>query len=529
MAQILLVRGHNADRKKGPLLLLNCRPAKMNAYATQTEAVRISWPLPLTGILAVFAFVLAAVVWFGLGDPNLIPGLFNQPWNNSLASIAAGGTIFLLLFIPIVWMVVSRKANFAAIWIMQNGLLAGGYFFLPETAYALNLPEVAINILNTGSSIVIINAVGFMVLLVSLGLTNLFARLTRASVNPLPKPPEIYDWRLMILLRAAAAVGVVIVAAAMAVSHTIPMLASDPEAARYAFTQNSITRPLFNLNMAIMPFVGGGLMVLFFRKPSRHAGMDGILGGALIAMQLLSGDRFPLSVATMVFIALMSMEKKWPRWLLFVSVVTYFFLFVGLSGLSSMWRQNRDAMSANEGLLAASFRQAYTGDNLIDYRDGSWVLGQWDKQPLLGITYLGGLTEMMPSAIFPQKKQWHMGKVALRIVGWDIHDDHYGLRLSSFAESFLNFGFAGVIGMGIVFGIVLGTLSRHLTLLSNGEHLPCVARNLSALILTQMMLIWANTSDAFMFWALLALLLIMKIFVFRARGLARFIDNWRRD
>lgn len=501
----------------------------MNAYATQMGAVRISWPLPLTSVLAVFAALLLAICWCGLADPNLVPGFFNLPWHDSIATLAAGGTIFICLFVPIVWLVLSRRADFAAIWIMQNGLLAGGYFFLPETAYALSLPEVAIKILNTGGAIAIINALGFVVLLITLGLTNLFARLTRATVNPLPKPPEIYDWRLMVLLRIAAIIGVVVVAMAMAVSHTIPMLASDPEAARYAFTQNSLTRPLFNLNMAIMPFVAGGLSVLFFRKPSRHFGMDGILGGALVAFQFLSGDRFPLAVATMVFIALMSMEKKWPRWLLFMSVVTYFFLFVGLSGLTSMWRQNRDAMSSNEGLMAASFRQAYTGDNLIDYRDGAWVFAQWDKQPLLGITYCGGLTEMMPSALFPQKKQWHLGKVALRIVGWEEHDDHYGLRLSCFAESFLNFGFAGVIGMGVIFGIILGTISRHLTLLSNGDHLPCVARNLSALILTQMLLIWANTSDAFMFWALMALLLIMKIFVFRARGPARFIDNWRRE
>jgi oligosaccharide repeat unit polymerase len=475
------------------------------------------------------AAVLLAITWWGLADPNLIPGFFNMPWHDPVATVAAGGTIFLCLFVPIVWLVLSRRADFAAIWIMQGGLLAGGYFFLPETAYALSLPEVAIKILNTGGAIAIINAVGFVVLLTTLGLTNLFARLTRATVNPLPKPPEIYDWRLTILLRIAAAIGILIVGAAMGVSHTIPMLAADPEAARYAFTSNSITRPLFNLNMAVMPFVAGGLMVLSFRKPTRHAGADGILGGTLILFQLLSGDRFPLAVATMVFIALMSMEKKWPRWLLLMTVVTYFFLFVGLSGLTSMWRQNRDAMSSNEGLLAASFRQAYTGDNLIDYRDGSWVVAQWDKKPLLGITYLGGLTEMMPSAIFPLKKQWHLGKVALHIVGWDIHDDHYGLRLSCFAESFLNFGFAGVIGMAVIFGIILGTLSRHLTLLSNGEHLPCVARNLSALILTQMLLIWANSSDAFMFWALLVLLLIMKIYVFRGRGLVHVIGTRRPE
>lgn len=502
-------------------------PLKFDAYTTRPGAVRISWPLPIAGVLAVFAVMLAAIVWFGLDNPNLFPGFFHILWGAALPSFTASATIFILLLVPIVWMLVARRVDFAAIWIMQNGLLAGGYFFLGETAYALSLPEVAQSILDAGASIVFVNALGFLVLLTTLGLTNLFTRFSRAGVNPLPNPPEIYDSRLLILLRVAAAVGIAIVALAMAVAHTIPMLAADEEAARYAFTQNSLTRPLFNLNMALLPFVGGGLMTLFFRNPRRV--WDGILGGGLLMMQLLSGDRYPLSVAAMVFVSLMSMEKKWPRWLVLVSVATYFFLFVGLSGLTGLWRTNKEAFSSPQSIVSESFRTAYTGDNLIDYRDGSWVFGQWDKVPLHGITYVGGLAEMMPSAIFPMKKQWHMGKVALKIVGWEEHDDHYGLRISSFAESFLNFGFVGVIGLAVIFGILIGMLSRHLSLLSNGDHPPCLARNLSAVILLQMLIIWSNTSDAFMFWALFAFLIGLKLIVFRSRGYARALEERRYD
>ena len=493
-------------------------PLKFNVYATQPGAVRISWQLPLVGVLTVFSLVLAAIVWFGLDNPNLFPDFFHMQWGAALPTFAANASIFFLLLVPIVWMILARRVDFAAIWVMQNGLLAGGYFFLGETAYALSLPDVAQSILDAGGSIVLINALGFLVLLTTLGLTNLFTRFSRAGVNPLPNPPELYDSRMLVLLRIAAAIGIAVVALAMAVAHTIPMLAADEEAARYAFTQNSLTRPLFNLNMALLPFVSGGLMTLFFRDPRRL--WDGVLGGGLLMMQLLSGDRYPLSVAAMVFIALMSMEKKWPRWLVLVSVATYFFLFVGLSGLTGLWRTDKGAFSSPQSIISESFRTAYTGDNLIDYRDGSWVLGQWDKQPLHGITYVGGLAEMMPSVIFPMKKQWHMGKVALKIVGWEEHDDHYGLRISSFAESFLNFGFAGVVGLGVIFGILIGMLSRHLSLLSNGGQPPCLARNLSAVMLLQMLIIWSNTSDAFMFWALFAFLLGMKVLVFRSRGFA---------
>ena len=481
--------------------------------------------MPGAAFLAVFALMLSAVCWFGLADPNLVPGFFDLPWPNSLATTAAAGTVFALLFVPLVWMLLSHRADFSAIWLMQNGLLAGGYFFLPETAYTLNLPDVASGILNASGAVAIVNALGFFILLVTLGLTSLVLRLARATVNPLPNGPEICDRRLLILLRLAVVVGIAIIILSMAISRTVPMLASDPVAARYAFTSNAVMRPLFNLNMAILPFAAGGLLILFARKPGRLFGLDGCLAAVLLAAQFLSGDRFPLAVAAMVFIALMSMEKKRSRSLLFVAVAGYFVLFVGLSGLTSIWRQNRDALSSKDPLLAASFRQAYTGDNLIDYRDAAWVFSQWDRQPLLGITYGGGLVEMLPSAIFPQKKQWHLGKVALRIVGWEEYDQHYGLRLSCFGESFLNFGFAGVVGMGLIFGIMLGTLSRYLALLSNSQDPPCLARNLSALVLTEMLLVWGNSSDVFMFWALLALLLILKLVVFRDRRKPVFRDR----
>jgi oligosaccharide repeat unit polymerase len=490
----------------------------MNASAVHARPLRLSWPMPVAAVLVVVGVLLPLICWFGLANPDLVPEIFNPSWTNTGILISAAATVLVLFFLPLTWMMISRRGDFAGIWLMQNGLLAVGFFFLPQTAFELGIPNLGPEILRAGGLVASINALGFLILLVALGLTFLCTGLARAGVKPLPAPPESFDRRLLLLLRLAAVFCIGVISLSMAAAHTIPMLASDPVEARYVFDDNAITRPFYNANMAILPFVFGGLLVMFLRAPRRLLGLDGLLAVLVMIAQLLSGNRFPLAVAVMVSITLLTMEKKWPRPWLLVAVMGYFVLFIGLSGFTSIWRQNRDELSAKEGIVAASFREAYAGNNLIDYRDAAWVFSQWDHQPLMGKTYLGGIAEMLPSGLFPMKRQWHLGQTALRIVGWGDYQ-HFGLRLSGFGESFLNFGLAGVVGLALILGIVLGTLLRYLHLLCQASPAACLSRNLCVVILMQMLLVWTNSSDAFMFWALLALLAAIKVLVFRRGGL----------
>jgi len=77
---------------------------------------------------------------------------------------------------------------------------------------------------------------------------------------------------------------------------------------------------------------------------------------------------------------------------------------------------------------------------------------------------------------------------------------------------------AGVAGLAAVLGIMLGTLLRYLHLLGNARPVACLARNFCVVMLMQMLLVWTNSSDAFMFWVLLALLIVIKVAVFRSYG-----------
>jgi hypothetical protein len=204
------------------------------------------------------------------------------------------------------------------------------------------------------------------------------------------------------------------------------------------------------------------------------------------------------------------MERRRSRPLLVVGVAAFMALYLGLSGFSSILRQSR-GMLGEKNIVAASFREAFLGNNLSDLRDGAWVFGSWDFVPLNGKTYLGAVGSLLPSALFPGKKDSYLGLVALRIVNWPV-EGHFGLRISFFAESFLNFGLAGVVGLGVLIGCLGGYLLKKLHL-SVAEQTPCLTRNLRILLSMQLVLALSESSQGFVFYSILMLLFVMWLFV----------------
>ena len=231
---------------------------------------------------------------------------------------------------------------------------------------------------------------------------------------------------------------------------------------------------------------------------------------SLMLAQLLSGNRFPLALAGITTLCLVSMEWRVPRFLLVGAFALYMLFFTALGGLTGLLRWDRGLLSEGNPIVN-SIEAAFTGNNLIDVRDASWVMSQWDYEPLHGITYLGGLTAFLPSGLFPQKKDWHLGLTAVRLVGWD-DTTHPGLRISFFGESFMNFGLAGVITLGTILGILFGVLLRAFHQAAR-DRPSSLNRNLRILILMEMALHLSNTSNAFSFWALALFLLIQWLFV----------------
>ncbi len=455
------------------------------------------WNALLTILLisALAVFIIPLGLWSGLYDPKRLH-YYSPEWPDPWGSALAIGCIAALIIIPLTWVFISGTLDLIAFFLVENALLIVGYFFLGTTAWKLDV--IGTTILQRGALVVLINAIGFAAVLIFMGLTYFVAVRRGILLRPLRNTPEVYDNILLWFLRGAGIVNVAIITLPMVRTGVIPLLANDMSA-RAVILEDDLFRALYLLGHGLMPFVTSGLLVFCARKPLRFLGPDGWIAFSLLAVQILSGNRNPLAIAFFVTFALITMERRFSRTLLILVFSFCMVLFTALSGFSGLLRGNQEELGKGN-FLTTSLTAAFTGDNLIDVRDGAWVMSKWDFNPLMGTTYLGGLFSMMPSGIFPQKKEWHLGQTALRIVGWDA-TNHFGLRISTFGEAFLNFGLAGVLILGTLLGILFGSLLRVFHQAAK-KRPPCLNYNLKIVILMQMCTPLANSSEAFTFWAL---------------------------
>ena len=446
----------------------------------------------VSGIL-VFAIPLGFLT--GLSDPDLLTGYIANPTPSTdwLAATLSG----ILVAAPFSWVLVSRVLDPIAFFLVENALLMAGYFFLDETAW--HFGPVGADILRCAPLLLMINAVGFTLLLAAMPLTYLIEKRRLVLLQPLRFIPACYDARFTWLLRISGLCVFAFLMLPMVCTGTFPLLTDEPAAARIIMMQSDFQRSFYSMGASLMPFVTAGLLVLCLRRPGRLIRFDGLLVLSIVLAQFISSNRAPIAMACFAFLALLTMERRFPRWLLFVFFAACMISFTGLSGLTGLLRDDRSRLSEGHP-VKESLQAAFLNDNLIDIRDGAWVLSYWDFHPLLGITYLGGLTSMIPSGVFPQKKEWHLGLTGVRIVGWD-PDTHFGLRISFFGEAFLNFGIAGVIILATILGIFLGTLLRALHQVA-GKRPPCLHYNLKLIVLTEMCLPLGNTSDGPIFWSM---------------------------
>ena len=78
-----------------------------------------------------------------------------------------------------------------------------------------------------------------------------------------------------------------------------------------------------------------------------------------------------------------------PRWSIPALYVVFLTTFMLLGGLSSLIRTDRDRLKEGDPFMT-SLGEVYLGNNVIDLRDGAWVLGSWDFEPLAWKNLFGG-------------------------------------------------------------------------------------------------------------------------------------------
>lgn len=481
-----------------------------NSYIVRpgtTNGPVLDWRMPFIRLFLALLFLFPVFSWLGWTNPETFAP-FQQPWPANWARWVAGGCVLMLVIVPACWVAASRTLDLLALNLGLNALLITGYFLLGTTAW--HLPESATGILKSGSLVVLINALGFGCFFATVGTSYAIAALRAARIPPLPAPPAELDRRLAWALRTSAFLTLLVICLPMASSGVIPMLADDPVEARLAMVRSDAARSLYLAGSAVLPFIAGGLITLILRRPLRLMGVDGWLAGGIVLVQILTSNRLPLAITLFVTASLLTIERRFPRWMLVAMLAGFLFIYAGLSGFTAIFRQEKQLLNRGN-IVQTSLEQAFLGDNLIDLRDAAWVFSHWDFKPLEGRTYLGGAAAFVPSGVFPQKKEWHLGLTGLRIVGWDT-SEHFGLRITFFGEAFLNFGPGGVMMLGVMMGGMYGPLLRRLHL-SAKKRPPCLHSSLRIIILMQLFLPLSNTSDGYMLWAMAAFLILLWLVI----------------
>lgn len=104
--------------------------------------------------------------------------------------------------------------------------------------------------------------------------------------------------------------------------------------------------------------------------------------------------------------------------------------------------------------LGSLFFLLLYGNTFTDLRDFSWVYSGWNHVLWLGRTYLAGLVTFLPRGASDFRATWSFGIATGWTVGLDT-ESHPGLKPGLFGEAYFNFGWVGVLALGLLYGAVL--------------------------------------------------------------------------
>ena len=108
--------------------------------------------------------------------------------------------------------------------------------------------------------------------------------------------------------------------------------------------------------------------------------------------------------------------------------------------------------------LAAAPSYLLFGNNVCEMRDFAWLLAAWDREPLMGMTYVSGLLACIPSYLMPVRSEMSWGRFSTHMTELD-GAGHPGLRPTIFGEAYFNFGLVGVLVFGVLLGAMFGRTS----------------------------------------------------------------------
>lgn len=219
----------------------------------------------------------------------------------------------------------------------------------------------------------------------------------------------------------------------------------------YALGDPSI-RPIFNaVYGSAMSYILTWLTLSWFRW-RRKSSLVFLL---LVAIPgFFAGNRAPLLLPILEAMILywVSQRMKLRIWKVFFWGMVAVVLMLGIEQM----RSSESAVTEIEtgDVVVDTFQNIVYGNTFSDLRDFGWLLSGWDGKYLYGNTYFAGMMSFVPRSLSEFRDQWGWAMFANRIAGLP-ENEHGGLRPGLFGEMFFNFGYPGVVVLGIIAGYML--------------------------------------------------------------------------
>jgi oligosaccharide repeat unit polymerase len=242
----------------------------------------------------------------------------------------------------------------------------------------------------------------------------------------------------------AAAVSLAIV---LGLTGLLFALGFQPFVARALVFERPELRPFYNLWSQIVPLCAAGMVVY---GAGWHRPRFVMLGVGVALLGIIGGNRTVAILTLLQVGVILAMPRRFKN--LFV---------VALGGLAlasaAVFTSLLRDRSGSGGSALGTF---FFGNELSDMRDFAWILtGLDDGQWLYGKSYLAGYLSFIPTYLLPFRETYGFGRVSPLLAGLD-PAFHSGLRPPIFGEMYVNFGLAGLIIGGLIYGWAIGRIMR---------------------------------------------------------------------
>lgn len=238
----------------------------------------------------------------------------------------------------------------------------------------------------------------------------------------------------------------------------MPVLAANPGAARYIFTELGSAYHWYDwLRIRGLELLTCSLPLVLFSGLIYRRKLDLLIGAVGVLGILVTLERAPLiSVFVVLLLTIGLVKGKLPRkylgYLMILVAAYYGSQFFMLNAIG----EGSDSRSARSVFLSA----------LPEVRDLGWVMSVVGNERFYGVTFVPAMLPV-PGIATDFKQHYELGDVTARVMGLQ-----EGLRITLPGEGYLNFGALGILVIGVVLGILCASLSDLSGTLLKNRDLP---------------------------------------------------------